>query len=79
MYQTNTKAIYRVGQNRTYTPYMTVYLVGGFPAKNTVCMWFWPTLAICIISRPVFDQVLPRPETGTIAACNPMLSFKTLC
>ena len=27
--------MFRVGQNRIYTPYMTVYLV-IFPAKNTV-------------------------------------------
>jgi hypothetical protein len=58
----------RVGQNRIYTPYMTVYLMislpkilyiytvydriyGDFPAKNTLYVWFWPTLmyaCICV-------------------------------
>ena len=41
----------RVGQNRIYTPYMTVYLVVSLP-KNISYMhhiylsiWLWPTLA----------------------------------
>jgi len=29
--------IHRVGENRMYTSYMTVYLFGDFPTKNTVC------------------------------------------
>ena len=36
----------RVGQNRIYTPYMTVYLVVSLPKYRicTVVKWFWPTL-----------------------------------
>ena len=38
--------MYRVGQNRIYTPYMTVYLVISLPKYciYTVYKWFWPTL-----------------------------------
>jgi len=37
----------RVGQNRIYTPYMTVYFVISLPKTPyiyTVYIWFWPTL-----------------------------------
>ena len=40
-----TLPISRVGQNRMYTPYMTVYMIyGDFPAKNTVY-----TMCICMV------------------------------
>ena len=49
--------ISRVGQNRIYTPYMTVYLV---PCQNyriyTVYIWFWPTLHI---SKQREDESVP--------------------
>jgi hypothetical protein len=38
---------YRVGQNRIYTPYMTVYLVNSqpkIPYTHRGYIWFWPTL-----------------------------------
>ena len=38
-------SVSRVGQNRMYAPYMTI-LFDDFPAKNTVYLWFWPTLDI---------------------------------
>ena len=45
---------FRVGQNRIYTPYMTVYLV--IPCQKhrmyTVYKWFWPTLCIHICIWP---------------------------
>jgi hypothetical protein len=37
----------RVGQNRIYTPYMTVYLVLFLPKIlyiHPIYIWFWPTL-----------------------------------
>jgi hypothetical protein len=39
----------RVGQNRTVTPYMAVYLVISLPKipyKDCIykCVWFWPNL-----------------------------------
>ena len=42
---------YRVGQNRIYTPYMTVYLVISLPKTpymHCIYMWLWPTLYIYI-------------------------------
>jgi len=35
----------RVGQNRMYTPYMTVYFVISLQKYRiyTVYIWFWPT------------------------------------
>jgi len=38
--------IVRVGQNRIYTPYMTVCMVISLPKYriHTVYIWFWPTL-----------------------------------
>jgi len=48
----------RVGQIRMYALYMTVYLFGDFPAKNTVYtqyiynIWFWPTLYMSVRSGP---------------------------
>jgi hypothetical protein len=39
----------RVGQNRIYTPYMTVYLVTSLPKipyVHRIYIWFWPTLVI---------------------------------
>ena len=44
-----TGGMYRVGQNRIYTPYMTVYLVislSKLPCVYTECMWFWPILGM---------------------------------
>ena len=40
--------IYRVGQNRIYIPYMTVYMVISLPKYRicTVYIWLWPTLRI---------------------------------
>jgi hypothetical protein len=43
-------AMCRVGQNRTCTPYMTVYLVISLPKIpyiHRIYIWFWPTLAMC--------------------------------
>ena len=42
------RPVYRVGQNRIYAPYMTVYLVISLPkiAYTAVYIWFWPTLHI---------------------------------
>jgi hypothetical protein len=40
----------RIGQNRVYTPYMTIYLVvflpeiPGMVLTNPTLIWFWPTL-----------------------------------
>ena len=37
----------RVGQNRMYTPFMTVYLVISLPKIpyiHRIYIWFWPTL-----------------------------------
>jgi len=42
---TYTKVMIRVGQNHTFTPYMTVCMYGDFPAKNTV---FTPYIYIYI-------------------------------
>jgi hypothetical protein len=39
----------RVGQNRLYTPYMTVFLVNSLlkiPYMH-LYIWFWPTLRMC--------------------------------
>jgi hypothetical protein len=38
----------RIGQNRVFTPYMTVHLVISLPKKRiyTVYIWFWQTLHI---------------------------------
>ena len=41
---------WRVGQNRIYTPYMTVYSVVPLPKIpyiHRICTWFWPTLLVC--------------------------------
>jgi hypothetical protein len=41
--------IFRVGQNRVYTPYMTVYLVSSrpkIPYMHRIYSWFWQTLVI---------------------------------
>jgi len=40
--------IFRVGHNRIYTPYMTVYLVISCQKNriHTVYIWFWPTLVL---------------------------------
>jgi len=40
--------MYRVGQNRICTRYMTVYLVIFLPNYRiyTVYIWFWPTLVM---------------------------------
>jgi hypothetical protein len=47
----------RVGQNRIYTPYMTVYLVDSLqkiPYMHRIYIyiyiyiWFWPTLQVCV-------------------------------
>ena len=41
--------IYKVGQNRIYTPYMTVCLMKSLqkmPYIHHVYIWFWPTLII---------------------------------
>jgi len=41
--------IHRVGQNRMYTPYMTVCLVISLPKipyTNRIYIWFWPSLQI---------------------------------
>ena len=45
----------KVGQNRTYTPYMTVYLVTSLPKCRiyTVYIWFWPTLLMCLCGLDV--------------------------
>ena len=44
--------IYRVGQNRIFTPYMTLFLVLSLPKYRiyTVYIWFWPTLCMHGIS-----------------------------
>jgi len=56
-----TLIISRVGQNRIYAPYMTVYLVIFLP--KTPCIhhtvyainvWFWPTLIISHSHKPYF-------------------------
>jgi len=39
----------RVGQNRIYTPYMTVYLViflPNIPNIHRIYIWFWPTFKL---------------------------------
>ena len=48
MYITNSYGLCRVGQNRIYTPYMTVYLVVSLPKYriHTVYIRFWPNLVI---------------------------------
>jgi len=41
--------IIRVGQNRIYTPYMTIRLVISLPKIpyiHRIYVWFWPTLRI---------------------------------
>jgi hypothetical protein len=41
--------VYKVGQSRIYTPYMTVYLVISLPKIpyiHRIYIWFWPTLFI---------------------------------
>ena len=46
----------RVGQNRIYTPYLTVYLVISLPKIpyiHRIYIWFWPTLYVphrCLMS-----------------------------
>jgi len=45
------KHILRVGQNRIYTPYMTVYLMISLPKLpyiHRIYIWFWPTLHILV-------------------------------
>jgi hypothetical protein len=39
----------RVGQNRMYIPYITVFLMISLPKYRiyTVHIWFWPTLGVC--------------------------------
>ena len=44
----------RVGQNRIYTPYMTVYLVISLPKIpniHRIYIGFWPTLLIDLVSN----------------------------
>ena len=46
---------FRVGQNRIYTPYMTVYLVIPCPKCSEIpymYKWFWPTLRTYDSSQP---------------------------
>jgi hypothetical protein len=49
--------IFRVGQNRIYTPYMTVLLVISppkIPYVHRIYIWFWPTLRIfCEATLPI--------------------------
>jgi len=51
--------ISRVGQNRIYTPYMTVYLVISLPKipYSIHHIWFWPTL---VMSYEHVDSFLPE-------------------
>ena len=45
--------ISRVGQNRIYTTYMTVYLVVSLPKipyTHRIYIWFWPTLQISVLA-----------------------------
>jgi len=48
----------RVGQNRVYTPYMTVYLVVFLPKYRvyTVYIWFWPTLRMTYYTLTYSNQ-----------------------
>jgi hypothetical protein len=43
--------MFRVGQNRIYTPYVTVYLVISLPKIRIyiVYIWFWQTLYMLYI------------------------------
>ena len=49
----------RVGQNRIYMPYMTVYLVISCPKYRiyTVYIWFWPTLLLTLLLVTCPSQV----------------------
>jgi hypothetical protein len=48
----------RVGQNRMYAPYMTVYLVISLPKIpiHTVNIWFWPTLHMSTRSKGILNK-----------------------
>jgi len=52
---TCTHAIHRVGQDRMFTPYMTVYLVISLPTIpciHRIYIWFWPALQPCVVHLP---------------------------
>ena len=49
----------KVGQDRTYAPYMTVYLVISLPKMlyiHCIYRWFWPTLQICNHTTSLYDS-----------------------
>ena len=58
----------KVGQNRTYTPYMTVYLVTSLPKCRiyTVYIWFWPTLLMCLCGLDVLAGTPDRPTAARL-------------
>ena len=51
----------RVGQNRIYTPYMTVYMVNSLPKRpytHRIYIWFWPTLGMIKNTGATFNFFL---------------------
>jgi len=58
----------RVGQNRIYSPHVTVYLVISLPkipCIYTVYIWFWPTLfmwAVNYTARMIFLILISQPN-----------------
>ena len=58
----------RVGQNRIYTPYMTVYLVISLPMIpyiHRIYIWFWPTLLTCNQATPMQQFAHPHFHGST--------------
>jgi hypothetical protein len=74
-----TSVTVRVGQNRIYTPYMTVYLMISLqkiPYIHTVYIWFWPTLVTVLLCElasvllgPFILILLPKLTTALPAPC----------
>jgi hypothetical protein len=60
--------IYKVGQNRIYTPYMTVYLVNFYQKYHiyTVYIWFWPTVYIYDVCTVVLAGKPPIIQSYTV-------------
>ena len=84
----------RVGQNRVYTPYITVCLMKSLQKNRiyTVYIWFWPTQLFCLnLSECVsakrqhgFKSKLPHSRLGVMHKRVPVksgcvLSYLIVC
>jgi hypothetical protein len=61
----------KVGQNRIYAQYMTVYFVISLPKipfMHRIYIWFWPSLIVCI-GHPVLHLLLVQGLRNLAIVC----------